>query len=151
MKRFIQAVALLLAFAGAVEAQETYDQAASSEDVANLRMGVSMANDKTCLRLSQQIGCNQSQACIAAGAVGGSGCSNANARAVNARIYPDTLAGRDEFVTFVIVLPRFNDLIAAVPAWEYKRQCDHWNASNQTVRDSMCTAANRSAGCKLCP
>lgn len=132
-------------------AQETYSVPATAGQVMDLTQIVAAHNEQTCERLSLTDACTQAQACTAANAAGGSSCTAAQARAANARIFPATQAGREEFVIFVIVAPRFADLRAGIVGHTRQRFCDWFtNTASQAQRDSVCTNAGRPAGCNVC-
>lgn len=145
--------ALMFVFAGAVEAQETYSLSASAGQVADLRQYVLAINRGTCRRLAAAGGlaCNQAQACTAANAPGGSGCSATQARNAGCRIWPDTQAGREEFVTFQWNAPRFLEAKASLPSLAAPDYCDWWGAQNQTTKDAECTKIGAPTGCSICP
>lgn len=150
MKRIVFFLAFI-GLAGVASAQETYSVGANANQVANLSAIVSASNARTCLRLLATESCTQANACVAAGAAGGSSCTAAQARAANARIFPLTQAGREEYVTFMFVAPQFISALNEPVAFEFERACANWQAFNQTQRDSACTSLGRAAGCRLCP
>lgn len=150
MKRIFISIGLLM-FPGLVGAQETYSLAATAQQVSDLTIVVAIENERTCIRLGQAASCTQAQACTAANAAGGASCTAAQARAATARIWPATQAGREEFVTFAIAAPRFQDLKAGTIGRHREKMCEAWTAANQAGKDSMCTATGNSAGCTLCP
>ena len=137
-------------FAPSVWAQETYSLTANTAQVADLTLMVTTNNERTCDTLRQPLTCNQAQACTAANAAGGSSCTSAQARAANARIFPNTQAGREEFVAFGLVAPRFQTLKPEVIAWDQDKFCRTWRGANQTTREGMCTSAGLPATCTLC-
>src|SRR5687767_9696001 len=98
MKKILPLIAFVL-LAGPASAQvETYAVPGSAANVATLTSVISFRNRETCERWSLATTCTQAQACTAANAIGGSSCTAANARAANARIFPLTQAGREEYV-----------------------------------------------------
>ena len=145
-------VLLVLILLGApVVAQETYSIGGSAGQVTDLAAVVQATNERTCESWALAITCTQAQSCTAASAVGGSGCSAAQARAAKARLYPATQAGREEFVTFVIVAPVFTAMKADIAKRGQERLCSFWATANQTQKDALCTGSGQSAGCLLCP
>ena len=142
------------------EAQETYTINANANQVSDLTTIVGNENGQVCDQLALPLGCTQAQACTAANAPGGASCTAAQARGAGVRIYPQTQAGREEFVTFRVAAPKFQELRAGVPSFSQKKQCDFWatapRAGATGSRDAMCAAAglptsvNAPAGCELC-
>ena len=150
--RKLLAVGFLLIIPAVVEAQETYSLNATAGQVTDLTSVVVGANVDTCLRLGQGESCTQAEACEAASAAGGVSCTPAQARAANARLWPNTQAGREEFVTFFIVAPRFKDLRAAQNGRNRVRYCDiWWPAQTQTTKNAECSKLVQPAGCSVCP
>ena len=131
--------------------QESYSISGTAGQVADLRQYVLGINRNTCARLQQVAACTQAQACTAANAAGGASCSAAQARNANARIWPDTLAGREEFVTFQWIAPHFQEAKSGLPAQGYGGYCNWWTAQNQTTKDAECTKAGLPTGCSICP
>jgi hypothetical protein len=144
-------ILVLLAWAARALAQEAYTLNATANQVADLSLIVAASNGRTCQNLGQVELCTQTQACTAAGAAGGGSCTAAQARAANARIYPQTQAGREEFVTFVIAAPRFQDMKAGIAGYDRQQMCIFWGTASQGQKDTACAAVGRAAGCSLCP
>jgi hypothetical protein len=153
MRKTLPLVLVVLLAAVAAEAQETYSVGpASAAQVTTLTTVISALNRETCLRYSLAASCTQAQACAAAGATGGSGCSAAQARAAGVRIWPATFAGREEFTTHGIAVPGFNALVSAQNNETRRIFCDGWTAATVTQRNNACTAIGLSAGCDpVCP
>lgn len=139
----------LLLLAAPLAAQESYTISANAGQVADLTLIVSANNGRTCLRLGQVELCTQAQACVAAGATGGASCTAGQARAANARIFPATQAGREEFVTFVIAAPRFQDMKQGIVGYDQERAKANWTVFNQAQKDAACASLGRAAGCQL--
>lgn len=144
-------IALFILFAATASAQETYSQNATAANVIDLRAVTVADNEDTCERLGLSESCTQAQACVTGNAAGGSSCTAAQARTANVRIWPDTQAGRDEYVLHNFVLPRFNAAKARIALRHAFKLCRWWSTANTTQRNSVCTAAGQSAGCELCP
>lgn len=160
-------VALALGFVAAVASAQTptptpapedYTVSANSSRVGDIVQMVQMRTEKLCAQVHQRVGtnpwspaysCTQGQICLAVNAPGGASCTAAQARGAGVRLFPTTQAGREEFVTFGLVLPQFQDQLEAVPSWQRYRQCLTWQAGNAATRDSMCTQSGLSAGCRL--
>jgi hypothetical protein len=149
MRKLLLAL-FVLAVGGVANAQESYSIPATASQVTDVTSIAIAKNKKTCVRLGLAIGCTQAQACTAANAAGGASCTAAQARNANARIFvSSTQAGREEYVSFQIVLPAFQDQIAAVPGQTQREACANWQTFNQTQKDAACTAAGITAPCTL--
>lgn len=145
---------IVLAFVlttAAAEAQETYSVNATAGQVTDLVSIAAAENEKVCYRYNLALTCTQAQACTAAGAAGGASCTAAQARAAQARIFPATQAGREEFVTFKMLAPVFIDQRASIGGWHRERLCIFWSSANQTQKDALCTGSGQSTNCNLCP
>src|SRR5690349_13440752 len=147
--RFLVAVAAaaLLSIAAPAEAQESYTASATVGQVADFRQYVLAINRGTCRKYSLAATCTQAQACTAANAAGGASCTAAQARAASARIWPDTQAGREEFMTFVWLVPKFNEAKSSLPSQANADYCAWWSASNQTTKDAECSKIGAPNGC----
>jgi hypothetical protein len=145
MKKLLFVLALLVG--GSASAQESYSLSASAGQVSQHDRDRSSKNRQTCTRLGQSLTCTQAQACTAAGAAGGASCTAAQARAANARIYPATLAGREEFLTFDMVVPEFQRRVKGAAADESNAAKAWFLAQNQTVRDAECSKWGVLPGC----
>lgn len=149
MKKLLIVLAVLVAPLAA--AQETYSISASAGQVSDLTAIVTGANLATCrLWVPATPACTQAQACTAANAPGGASCTAAQARGVNARIFPQTQAGREEFVTFQIAAPNFISMKATLPQQTRPAYCTWFNLQAQGTQDSECSKIGLSAGCQ-CP
>jgi hypothetical protein len=166
MKRlFPLPLLVLLALPALAHAQvddTEYCQDPNATQTGDLRQYVIAKNRATCLRLNAGTNgvCTQAQACTAAGL--SAGCTAAQARGtacsttgagclVSARIWPDTQAGRNEFVQFVWVLREFTLAKAETPAHVQVDECVWWNnVATQTERDADCVKWGYLAGCPRC-
>lgn len=144
-------IALFVLFAAAASAQETYSQNATAAHVVDLRLVVAAQNEATCERLGLVETCTQAQACTSGNAVGGASCTAAQARAANVRIFPDTQAGRDEYVLHTYVLPQFNAARALIAARHQFKLCRFWVTATTVQKNAVCSAAGQPNGCELCP
>lgn len=151
MRRTLFSLLFGLLAAPAFAQGETYDQAASAQQVADLTAIIAGENASRCKALNLAASCTQAQACTAAGAAGGASCTAAQARAAGARIWPDSLSGRDEYVTFEIVLPEFIRRRASLFSNAVTAKCQWWDAQNQTTRDAELTAIGFPTGLTACP
>jgi hypothetical protein len=152
MKRLSLILFALAVFGPLAEAQEVYSISASATQVGNLTNIVVTNNARTCLRVNAVGGesCTQAQACTAIGNPSNCSTTASVARNLNVRIYPLTLAGREEYVTFVFAAPQFTNALSDPTSFEYERMCLNWQVFNTTQRNALCTAAGRPTGCRLC-
>lgn len=147
MKSLPLAALFVLALSAYAGAQETYSLPAGAGNVTTISTLIAKGARDTCLRLNLLATCTQAEACQAAGAVGGTGCTAAQARTANARIYPNTFAGREEFTTFEIALPQFILLVASQQAEDRRAYCTNWNAASVATRNAFCTSIGLATGC----
>jgi hypothetical protein len=155
MKRilFVLAVLLLPLLA---EAQETYPIATTAGQQARVERRRVKANSITCLRLNAVGGatCTQAQACTAAGAAGGAACTVVQARAANAEIFANSLAGRQTLLEQTILLPAFTDFQNQEIAEDSAAYCIWWKdaATTRAAKDLDCnkTTPPRGNNCELC-
>lgn len=142
-------VIVLLGLAGLAQAQETYSLPASAGNVTSLSNQITAMNAMTCLSKSAAGGatCTQAQACTAYSAPGGASCTAAQARSAGARIWPLTQPGREEYVTFIITLPRFLDLDGGLPALKNQVLTLQLPSLSGATKDSACTTLGLPAGC----
>lgn len=113
MKVMIRSLLILLLFAGGASAQEAYTlnlggnaentKAAKQTQVGMVNLGRLQWNEDVCKAGSLPATCTQAQACAALNVAGGASCSAAAALAADARIYPDSVAGREGFIVNVMV------------------------------------------------
>lgn len=164
MKKILLALGLLLGLSSLSTAQESYSVSITANAVTDVTNMVIEANARTCQRLSTTAApltdtCSQASACTNAGAVGGAACTAVQARQANARIYiGTTLAGREEFVTNVLVIQDIVDQRRKSPKYYRERSCTAWATANTTQRNTRCAAENAidpiipatvAAGCDL--
>jgi hypothetical protein len=149
---------LLLLLPTSAMAQETYQFSSTAQQQARINRGRLLVNRATCLRLGLPAGfsdaanCTQAQACIQAGAVGGASCTAAQARAENARIYPNTTAGREEAMVFEGVVPWVMGLTTTARATDPDAYCTNfWASANTTTRNAECTKSGLPNDCDICP
>lgn len=151
--RYLIAFVLVLVSSSIAGAQETYSVTAPAPYVATVTALVKGANIATCVRFAiAPASCTQAAACTAAGAAGGAGCSPAQARAAGARIFPQTTAGREEYLSFSIVIPTLDDRKQSLPVVQTARRCANWAQLDQASKDAECTRTpypGLEAGCDL--
>ena len=151
MRKILPLIALLL-LPVVASTQESYSVPAPAQNVTTLTAVITKINGDLCVATSLARNCTQAALCVAAGVPGGSGCTPAQARAAKARIYPNTFAGREEFVTFGIALPKFLELVAEVAADQRRDACEKWTAASEASQNSACAALGLPTvanGCKL--
>lgn len=160
MRLKLTALAVFLLAGLSLEAQENYTIAATAAQVPDLRIHVLGKNRETCRRVNAvgQPNCTQGAACTAVSAPGGASCTNAAARQAGVRIWPDTEAGRQEFVTFAPgwVADLFKAARNGIPGQIAIDQCIWWGTLNQAQREAHCTAIGATNSgtidaCGLCP
>jgi hypothetical protein len=146
MKRLIF-VLTLLGLVKVASAQETYSLPAGAGNVATLTTLVTKHDGDTCQSYALPRTCTQAQICIAASTPGGASCTAAQARAADVRIYPNTFAGREEYVTFEVALPQFLALVSAQQSEDRRAFCENWNAASVSTRNTFCTSIGLGTGC----
>lgn len=130
-----------------VAAQESYTVNSSAAQVVRLTKAVTIANRQTCATYGFPSACVQADTCTAKGL---GACTPAQARAANVRIYPNTLAGREEFVTFGLVVPAFQQLMSTAVTTDQQDFCGAFKAASQATRDATCTTYGLPAACEPC-
>ena len=149
MRRLL--LTFLFMMAGPLFAQETYSLPASAGNVADLTAIVDATNGRVCETRGLPVTCTQAQICVAASAPGGASCTAAQARQAQVRIFPQTQAGREEYVAFMIALPKFLELRAEIVKRAQERLQNFWNIANQSQKDALCIASDQPAGCLIYP
>ena len=149
MKKLLLALTLV-ALPSMVEAQEVYSISATANQVTRITRANALTARRTCLRLGLAEGCTQAQACVAANAAGGASCTAAQARAANARIYPITQAGREEFITFEFIVKELKEFDAEAVRRDQDLYCIWFKAQNQATQNAECSKISSVAECKIC-
>jgi len=156
MKKLVLLAALFICSASLASAQETYSVNVGGTTtnrnsiVGQIQLGRQQNNDDVCSRAKLASGCTQAQACVALGVVGGASCTGADAITANARIYPDSLAGRESFVANHLVrfrAPIYLDAQIVIEANTVKTWC---TTASQADLNTICALAGLPAGCKPC-
>jgi hypothetical protein len=149
-------LAALICSASLASAQETYSVAVGGTTtnrnsvLGQIQLGRQQNNDDVCVRGNLAKGCTQAQACVALLVTGGASCSVADAIAANARIYPDSLAGRESFVANHLVrfrAPIYLDAQIVIEQQTVKTWC---TSASQADLNTVCALAGLAAGCKPC-
>ena len=155
MKRLLLIVAVLLA-AASVQAQETYSVTLGgittnrNSFVGQVELGRVQVNSDVCTNKGLPADCTQAQACVAYGVTGGSSCTAADALAAEARIYANTLAGRESFVANQVVRFRLSMYLTEQIRREAATFTTWCKSANQTALNAVCTAAGLPNGCYPC-
>lgn len=153
MKRFGFIFVFLLTAPLALAQSENYTIPASAGQVTQLTEIVNAVNLETCFRFGKAAGCTDTGAggtCVAAQANGGASCTPGQARAADARIFPLTQAGREEYVIFKIAAPTFVSQKEIPNRLGKIAYCQWFEAQDQTGKDAECTKVGLLAGC-TCP
>lgn len=137
-----------------ISAQETYSVSGSAGQVGDLQQYLLAQNRTTCALLNLAITCTQAQACTAANAPGGASCTAVQARGANVRIWPDTQAGREEYVTFGVAAPKLAEIRAVVPgafiAGPAMGDYCRWWKANSGSQAAECAKIGATSGCVVC-
>lgn len=155
MKR-IQIIVLLLSLAGLASAQETYSiDILSPANVAKLDVGRQLANQAVCTKLSLPSSCTQAQACTASfeatGQPASSGaCTAQEAQTASVRIYPNSLNGREAFITQELIRAQLDVFARQRAKLDFAAMQSFCKVATQPQIDAVCTATGLSAGCGVC-
>lgn len=156
MRKTILSILLLLFVVGLASAQETYSVVLSSPaNVAKLDVGRKLSNQAVCTRFALPASCTQAQACAASflatgqPSTGGS-CSGAEAQSAGVRIYANTLAGREGFVTNEIIKTQIDAFSRQRAKLDFSALQGFCRTATQPQIDGVCTASGLSAGCGVC-
>lgn len=147
---------LLLAFSGLASAQETYSVTITlPANVTKLDIGRQLANQAVCSRFSLVSTCTQAQACAASfSATGqpatGASCTILEANAAGVRIYANTLAGREAFVTLEMVKASLDVFARQKAKLDFAALQGFCKTATQPQIDGVCTASGLAAGCGVC-
>lgn len=146
MKRLLFLLALI-SFPAIAQAQETWLLSPTVGQVSRTTKAVTIQNRQTCASMGLGPTCIQADICTAKGLAA---CTPAQARAANVRIYPNTQPGREEFVTFVLVIPAFQQLMSTAVTSDVQDFCGAFKAASQATRDATCTTYGLPAACEPC-
>ena len=137
-------------FAGSAEAQEVYTLNANANQVSQVERTRASRNRQTCQRYALATTCTQAQVCTAANAPGGAACTAGQARTAGVRMYPQTQAGREEFIGFDLVLPEIQAGVSSAAADERKAVCAWFSVQTTPTKDAECSKWGLDAGCNPC-
>ncbi len=152
MKRIL----LLLLLAASAQAQETYSVAILSQaNVTKLDVGRQLANQAVCTRFSLTASCTQAQACAASFAATGEpatggACTAQEAATAGVRIYPNSLAGREGFITQELIRAQLDVFARQRAKLDFAALQSFCKVATQPQIDGVCTATGLSAGCGVC-
>lgn len=154
MKNLLKLLCILLAVSAS--AQETYSVTISlPANVAKLDIGRQLANQAVCTRLSLPASCTQSQACAASfSATGqpasGGSCTVIEANQAGVRIYANTLAGREAFITLEMIKADLDVFARQRAKLDFAALQSFCRTATQPQIDVVCTASGLAAGCGVC-
>jgi len=157
MKRLILTFVALLGLASLASAQETLSILVGGATtnrttyLGQIQLGRLQANADVCSKAQLPSSCTQAQACTALTVPGGAACTAVQANAANARIYADTLGGREAFVTIEMVRAGAGAYLSEQLRREQNTFGIWCRAATQAQKDVICTAAGLVAGCNPCP
>lgn len=154
MKRLI--LSLLLLTAVSASAQETYSIAIlNPANVTKLDVGRQLANQAVCTRFSLAASCTQAQACAASFSatgqpVSGAACTANEAQTAGVRIYPNSLSGREGFITTELIKAQLDVFARQRAKLDFAALQAFCKVATQPQIDGVCTATGLSAGCSVC-
>ena len=161
MRKLILA-ALVIGLSGAASAQETYSvtiggtTANRNSMVGQIDLGRTQNNTDVCARALQAPTCTQAQACTGLNVPGGAACTPAQATAAEARIYPNSTAGREAFVAALMVRAYAPNYLAEQIRREAAAYLGWCQVADQTARNQVCAIINAAnpaipaTGCNPC-
>jgi hypothetical protein len=161
MKTKFLALAVLLC-AASLSAQETYSVTVGGTTtnrnsiLGQIDLGRNQNNADVCARAQLPATCTQAQACTALSVAGGASCTAAQAIAAEARIYPNTTAGRESFVSALMVRAYAPQYLAEQIRREANAFAFWCQAADQTARNAVCAIINAvnpaipATGCNPC-
>jgi len=149
-------LSILLLIAASASAQETYSVAIlNPANVSKLDVGRQLANQAVCTRFSLAVSCTQAQACAASlSATGqpasGAACTANEAQTAGVRIYPNSLAGREAFITQELIRAQLDVFARQRAKLDFAALQSFCKTATQPQIDGVCTASGLSAGCGVC-
>jgi hypothetical protein len=170
MKR-IPLLLMLLFLPLSAEAQETWTLNPTAVQVITSDFGRLEANRENCERFNLAAGrtdagqCTQAQMCTATPACpGGASCTAVQALACGVtaefpqgrRVFPNTTAGREQYVGVFGVVRLLNEVTATHTAnppdgSSFQAYCIWWAAQNQTTKNAECSKSSQPNNCPICP
>ena len=156
MKRILQIIAILLAFAGLASAQETYSVSiATAQNVAKLDIGRQLANQALLTRFSLPSNATQADVCAASLAqtgqpASGSACTLVEANGLNIRLFANSLAGRQLFIEMNLIKAELDTFVRQRAKLDFAALQGFCKTATQPQIDGVCTASGLSAGCGVC-
>ena len=132
-------LALIVLWASPALAQESYTLNATAGQVTNfINPGRVTHNETQCNAAGLPFTCTEVQIQAVPGFE-------------STRIYPDSLAGREDWIIDVVIGPRVPELRSTNDAWDQQKAELNWCAGDQTFKDAGCAALGLAAGCQLYP
>lgn len=154
MKKLI--LSFLLLTAVSASAQETYSIAIlNPANVTKLDVGRQLANQAVCTRFSLAASCTQAQACAESFAATGEpatggACTAQEAATAGVRIYPNSLAGREAFITQELIRAQLDVFARQRAKLDFASLQSFCKVATQPQIDGVCTATGLAAGCGVC-
>ena len=130
-------VAILILWAGPALAQESYTLNATAGNITNfIDPGRVSYNEQACNAAALPLTCTEAQLQAVEGHE-------------TDRIYPDSQAGRQDYVVQVILQPRIPEIRNDMRRWDRIKAQLAWAGFNRTQKDAVCSALGLPAGCEL--
>jgi hypothetical protein len=158
MKKSLLALALVL-LASLTYADETYSIVATgstatlSSWLGGLDLFRIQQNADVCTRAKLATNCTQADACVALNVPGGASCTAAQANAADARIFTNTLSGREG----LLAIKGLKWMAEEARARKAREEAGYgvlsaWCGTNPNTSalDTMCAALGLSSGCYVC-
>lgn len=156
MKRTLQIILLILAFAGLASAQETYSVSITlPANVAKLDIGRQLANQALLTRFSLPSNATQADVCAASLAqtgqpASGSACTLVEANGLNIRLFANSLAGRQLFIEMNLIKAELDSFVRQKAKLDFAALQGFCKTATQPQIDGVCTASGLAAGCGVC-
>lgn len=152
--RFLAIALTVLALAIWVEAAtapETYSTTISNQATLNaLDWGRIQHNTDTCAKGSLPSTCTQAEICVALNVTGGAACTLVDALAAGARLYSNTLGGRQSFVGDQLIRKAAEEFKAEQRRREILAAMAACAGYNETQKNVVCSAYGLPNGCTIC-
>lgn len=154
MKNLLKLLCILLAVSAS--AQETYSVTISlPANVAKLDIGRQLANQALLTRFALPSNATQADVCAASLAqtgqpASGSACTLVEANNLGIRIFPNTLAGRELFISQNLIKAELDVFARQRAKLDFAAMQTFCKTATQPQIDGVCTATGLSAGCGVC-
>jgi len=149
-------ISVLLLFAVSASAQETYSITINlPANVAKLDIGRQLANRALLNRFGLASNATQADVCAASLAqtgqpTSGSACTLVEANGLGIRIFPNTLAGRELFISQNLIKAELDVFARQRAKLDFANLQTFCKTATQPQIDGVCTATGLSAGCGVC-